>query len=83
MKNYIHDAFELFLDEHKDFTEEHKDLPESPHKPRYSYINLSAEEEFYVFCLLRELNDKQLYFLYALMSQAATAMLAERKDTNE
>lgn len=83
MKSYIYDVFESFLDTHKEFTIQHQDLPPSPHKPRYSYIDTTADEEFNVHSLLQNLSDKELYFLYALMSQVGSIMLAEYAEDDE
>ena len=75
MKYWTDGIFESFLDDHKEFYEEYKDRPASPHTPRYSYIETTAEEEFNVHSLLRLLSNKELYFLYALMSEVGIAML--------
>ena len=69
MKYELEGAFNAFLEEHLEFTNEYMDKLPSPHTPRFSYIDTTAEEEFNVHSLLSALNEKELYFLSALMNQ--------------
>lgn len=69
LKYELEGAFNAFIEDHLEFTEEHKDISPGIHKPRYSYIDTTAEEEFKVHSLLSTLNNKELCFLYALMNQ--------------
>lgn len=82
MKFELEGAFNAFLEEHLEFTEEHKDVQPGPHKPRYSFVDSTAEEEFRVHSLLSTLSDKEIYFLYALMSEIAieTMMIEDEEE---
>lgn len=80
MKFFTDGALEAFCDDHKEYLEEYKDRPASPHTPRYSYIETTAEEEFNVHSLLRLLSNKELYFLYALMNEVGLEVIQDYAD---
>lgn len=69
LKYELEGAFECFLDEHKEYLEGHEDEQLSLHKPKYEGIDTTADEEFNVYCAIRDLSEKELHFLYALMSE--------------
>lgn len=69
LKYELEGAFESFLNEHKEYLKEHENDPVSPHKPKYPGIDTTADEEFNVHCAIRDLSEKELRFLYALMSE--------------
>lgn len=77
MRFFIDGALEAFLDDHKEYYVEYKDRPASPHTPRYPNIKTTAQEEFDVHCLLRQLSNKELYFLYALMSEVGLEVIQD------
>ena len=75
LKYEIEGAFESFLDEHKEFTKEHEDKEPSPHNPKYPNIDTTADEEFNVHCAIHDLSEKELRFLYSLITDKALVAL--------
>ncbi len=68
LKYEIDIAFESFLDNHKEYTKEHENDPVSPHNRKYFSIDTTADEEFNVYRAIHDLTEKELRFLYALMT---------------
>lgn len=83
LKYEIEGAFEGFLDDHKEYTKEHENNPPSPHKPKYPNIDTSADEEFNVYRSIYDLSEKELRFLYALMTDKLLVALMYSTENEE
>lgn len=80
LKYEIEGAFEAFLDDHKEYTKEHENAPTSPHNPKYPSIDTTADEEFNVHCAIHELSEKELRFLYYLITDKLMCALIYNTD---
>lgn len=80
LKYEIDGAFESFLDEHKEYLEGHENDPVSPHKPKYPGIDTTANEEFKVYCAIHDLTEKELRFLYSLITDKLLLALIYNTD---
>ncbi len=83
LKYEIEGAFEAFLDDHKEYTKEHENAPTSPHNPKYPSIDTTADEEFNVHRAICDLSEKELRFLYALMSEKVLVALMYSTENEE
>lgn len=83
LKFEVWGIFESFLDDHKEFTKEHEDNPPSPYKPRYPEIDTTANEEFNVYRAISDLSEKELRFLYALMTECMLIALKYSTENEE
>ncbi len=83
LKYELEGALEAFLDEHKEYIKGHENDPVSPHKPKYPGIDTTADEEFNVHCAISDLSEKELRFLYALMSEKVLVALMYSTENEE
>ena len=83
LKYEIEGAFEGFLDDHKEYTKEYENNPPSPHKPKYPSIDTTAYEEFNVYRSIYDLSEKELRFLYALMTDKLLVALTYSTENEE
>lgn len=83
LKYELEGAFEAFLNEHKEFIEEYQNRPTSPHKPKYKGIDTTADEEFNTYCAIRDLSEKELRFLYALLTDKILIALMYSTENEE
>lgn len=83
LKYELEGAFESFLDEHKEYLKGHENDPVSPHKPKYEGIDTSADEEFNVHRAIHDLTEKELRFLYALISDKLLFALIYNTENEE
>ena len=83
LKYEIDGAFESFLDDHKEYLKEYENAPVSPHKPKYEGINTTSDEEFNVYCAIHDLTEKELRFLYSLMTDKLLYALIYNTDEEQ
>ena len=80
LKFELEGAFNAFFDEHKEYLKEYENYPASPHKPRYPDIDTTADEEFNVYCAIHDLSEKELRFLYYLITDKLMCALIYNTD---
>lgn len=84
LKMEIEGELGAFLGLHPEFYKDHQGEP-GTHKPRYEFLQTTAEDEFEVYVCLSKFTEKQLLFAHAVLNHCAvlSLMYADELDTEE